>query len=70
MDHLEAGAGDAINRYAADTGAHLVPYDCETSIGEQSATFSMWSYRLKVTLRRLRETLGSLTARHSITHRN
>ena len=27
MDHLEAGAGDAINRYATDTGAHLVPYN-------------------------------------------
>jgi hypothetical protein len=65
MDHLGAGAGDAINRYAADTGAHLVPYNCETSIGEQSATFNMWSYRLKVTLRSLRAILGSLTARHS-----
>jgi hypothetical protein len=64
MDHLEAGAGDVINRYAADTGAHLVPCNCET--WEQSATFNMWSYRFKVTLRRLSATLGSLSTRHSI----
>ena len=65
MDYLEAGAGDAINRYAADTGA-LVPYNCETSIGEQSATFNMWSYRAKVILRWVKATLGSLTAKRSI----
>lgn len=45
MDHLEAGAGDAINRYATETGVHLVPYNCE-----QSATY-MWRSRLKATLR-------------------
>jgi hypothetical protein len=28
MDHLEAGAGDAINKYATETGVHLVPYNC------------------------------------------
>jgi hypothetical protein len=66
MEHLEAGAGDAINRYAAGAGAHLVPYNCETSIGEQSATFNMWSYWLKVTLRRLKARSGSLAARPSI----
>jgi hypothetical protein len=27
MDHLEAGAGDAINKYATETGVHLVPYN-------------------------------------------
>jgi hypothetical protein len=60
MDHLEASAGDAINRYAADTGA-LVPYNCETSIGEQSATFNMWSYRAKVILRRVKATFNRQT---------
>jgi hypothetical protein len=46
MDHLEAGAGDAINRYATETGAHLVPYNCEHS----GRTF-MWRSRLKAALR-------------------
>jgi hypothetical protein len=26
MDHLEVGAGDVINKYATETGVHLVPY--------------------------------------------
>lgn len=25
MDHLEAGTGDAINKYVTETGVHLVP---------------------------------------------
>ena len=28
MDNLEAGAGDVINKFATETGVHLVPYDC------------------------------------------
>jgi hypothetical protein len=31
IDHLEAGAGDAVNQYATETGVHLVPYNCEQS---------------------------------------
>ncbi len=27
MDNLEAGAGDVINKFATETGVHLVPYD-------------------------------------------
>jgi hypothetical protein len=27
MDHLETGAGDTINKYATETGVHLVPYN-------------------------------------------
>jgi hypothetical protein len=27
MDNLEAGAGEVINKYATETGVHLVPYD-------------------------------------------
>ena len=46
MDRLEAGAGEAINRYATETGVHLVPYN-ETSTGEQSATLKIWHHRLK-----------------------
>jgi hypothetical protein len=53
MNHLEAGAGDAINKYATESGVHLVPYDSETSIGEQSATFTRWRDRLRATLRSL-----------------
>jgi hypothetical protein len=45
MDHLEAGAGDAVNKYATEVGVHLVPYNCE-----QSATF-MWRSRLRAALR-------------------
>jgi hypothetical protein len=63
MDHLEAGAGDAINRYATETGVHLVPYN-ETAIGEQSASFKKWRYRSKETLRKLKATLRSLTNKH------
>jgi hypothetical protein len=53
MNHLEAGAGDAINKYATESGVHLVPYDSETSIGDQSATFTRWRGRLRATLRSL-----------------
>ena len=60
MDHLEAGAGDVINKYATEMSVHLVPYDSERSIGDQSATFTrwrywftMWRYRLKTALRAL-----------------
>jgi hypothetical protein len=53
MDHLEAGAGDEINKYATESGVHLVPYDSETSIGDQSATFTRWRGRLRATLRSL-----------------
>jgi hypothetical protein len=63
MDHLEAGAGDAINRYATEPGVHLVPYN-ETAIGEQSASFKKWRYRSKETLRKLKATLRSLTNKH------
>jgi hypothetical protein len=64
MDHLEAGAGDAINGYATETGVHLVPYNCETSIGAQSAVFNKWRYRSKAILHRLKATLRSLIIRH------
>jgi hypothetical protein len=63
MDHLEAGAGGAINRYATETGVHLVPYN-ETSIGEQSATIKAWRYRSEATLRRLKAALRSLATNH------
>ncbi len=56
MDHLEAGAGDAINRYATETGAHLVPW---TSIEEQWTTLKTWRYWSKA----IRATLRSPTAR-------
>jgi hypothetical protein len=58
MDHLEARAGDAINRYATETGVHLVPYN-ETSIGVQSATLKMWHHRLKGTLSSIIPILGT-----------
>jgi hypothetical protein len=32
MDQLEAGAGDAINKYASETGVHLVPYSADIEI--------------------------------------
>jgi hypothetical protein len=55
MDLLEAGAGDAINKYATESGVHLVPYD--SSIGDQSAPltlkFKEWRPRLKAKLRSL-----------------
>jgi hypothetical protein len=47
MDYLEAGAGDAVNKYAAETDVHLVPYNCK-----EPATF-MWNSRLKAILRSL-----------------
>jgi hypothetical protein len=42
---LELAAGDAVNKYATETGIRLVPYNCD-----QSATF-MWRSRLKAALR-------------------
>ena len=63
MDYLEAGAGNAVNRYATETGVHLVPYDYETSIEEQPTTLTMWSYVSKATLRGLKSKLRSLTSR-------
>ena len=55
MDHLEAGAGDAINKYATEPSVHLVPYD--SRIGNQSAPlalrFAEWRPRLKANLRSL-----------------
>jgi len=63
MDHLKAGAGDAINRYATEPGVHLVPYN-DISIGERSASFKRWRYRSKETLRGLKATLRSLTTKH------
>jgi hypothetical protein len=56
MDHLEAGVGNAINRYATETGVHLLPYN-ETTPGEPSAIFKAWWHRSKATLRRLMTTL-------------
>jgi hypothetical protein len=53
MDHLETDAGDAINKYATQTGVHLVPYDSEKSIGYQSATFTWWRDLLRAGLRAL-----------------
>ena len=39
MDNLEAGAGNAINKYATETGVHLVPYEApyEAAIGRALA---------------------------------
>jgi hypothetical protein len=57
MDYLEAGAGDVINRYATETGAHLVPW---TSIEEQWTTLKTWRYWSKA----VKTTLRSLTIRN------
>lgn len=46
MDHLEAGAGDAINKYATQIGVHLVPYNSS----EESPTYKIWRDRLKAVL--------------------
>jgi hypothetical protein len=40
MEHLEAGVGDAINRYAIESGVHLVPYDKEMSAVDQAPCHS------------------------------
>jgi hypothetical protein len=57
MDLLETGAGDAINKYATESGMHLVPYD--SSIGDLSAPltlrFKEWRPRLKAKLRSWRQ---------------
>jgi hypothetical protein len=50
MDHLETDAGDGINKYATQTRVHLVPYDSEKSIGDQSAMFTRWRDRLRAKL--------------------
>ena len=55
MDLLDAGAGDAINKYATESGVHLVPYD--RSIGNRSVPlplkFKEWRPRLKAKLQSL-----------------
>lgn len=55
MDHLEAGAGHVINKYATEQGVHLVPYDRQ--IGNPSAPlalkFADWPPRLRARLRSL-----------------
>jgi hypothetical protein len=53
MDHLEAGVGDAINRYAIESGVHLVPYDKEMSAVDHSTIFARGCDKLMATLRLL-----------------
>jgi hypothetical protein len=53
MDHLEAGVGDAINRYAIESGVHLVPYDKEMSAVDHSTIFARGRDKLMATLRLL-----------------
>ncbi len=53
MDHLEARMGDAINKYATESGVHLVPYDSEPSIADHSSTFTKLRDMLRPALRAL-----------------
>jgi hypothetical protein len=53
MDRLEEGAGYAINKYATETGAQLVPYDSEQLIGPNSATIAGGLSSFKGALRKL-----------------
>jgi len=53
MDRLDAGTGDAINKYATESDVHLVPYDCETSIADHSSTFTKLRDMLRPALRAL-----------------
>ncbi len=60
MDHLEEGAGDAINKYTIETGVHLVPYNRQNG---QRSTLATSRYSLNRPLRGLKRTLRSLTTR-------
>ena len=52
------GLATAINRYATETGVHLVPYN-ETSTGAQPVPLKMWHHRLKGALSSIIPILGT-----------